>query len=126
MYLLNVTSAFHIPSPTGTYVYDIVPISASSALAAISSDDCLRILDSSTLQVKSLIKNSGKEVTCLKSFGGEGDSVIAVGGRDGKVGLWDFRLGSGSKVGEVRSGEFVLLFVRIRRNSRSEKSSDRR
>ncbi len=72
------------------------------------------------------MKNAGKEVTCLKGFGGEGDSVIVVAGRDGKVGLWDFRLGSGSKVGEVESGEFVLLFVRARSNSRSEKFSDRR
>ncbi len=58
--------------------------------------------------MNSLIKNAGKEVTCLRGFGGEGDSVVAVAGRDGKVELWDFRSGSGSKVGEVRSGEFVL------------------
>lgn len=108
MYLLNSISSFSIPSPAGTYIYDIVPLSTGSELAAISSDDCLRILDSVTLKVKSEVKAAGKEVTCLRAFGGEASGVVAVAGRDGKIGLWDSRAGKGVKAGEVRSGEFRL------------------
>jgi len=106
MYNLNTTSSFHITSPAGTYVYDIVPVAAG--LAAISSDDSLRLLDPLTLNAGPVneIKKVNADVTCLKAVnaGGEGDAVVVcTAGRDGKVALWDPR--SGAKVGEVRSGE---------------------
>lgn len=106
MYNLNTTSSFHVTSPAGTYVYDIVPVAAG--LAAISSDDSLRLLDPLALNAGPVneIKKVNADVTCLKAVntGGEGDAVVVcTAGRDGKVALWDPR--SGAKVGEVRSGK---------------------
>ncbi|KAL2059996.1 hypothetical protein VTL71DRAFT_9818 [Oculimacula yallundae] len=104
MYNLNTTSSFHVAKPAGTYVYDVVPVAAG--LAAISSDDSLRLLDPLALNAGPVneIKNVNKDVTCLKavSVGSEGDAVVVcTAGRDGRVVLWDPR--SGSKAGEVRS-----------------------
>lgn len=106
MYNLRTTSSFHVAKPAGTYVYDIVPVAAG--LAAISSDDSLRLLDPLALNAGPVneIKKVNADVTCLKavSVGGEGDAVVVcTAGRDGRVALWDPR--SGAKVGEVRSGE---------------------
>ncbi|KAK0117921.1 hypothetical protein ONS95_012235 [Cadophora gregata] len=104
MYNLNTSSSFHINSAAGTYVYDIVPVAAG--LAAISSDDCLRLLDPLALHAGAVneIKDVNADVTCLKAVtvGEEGDAlIVCTSGRDGRVALWDLR--SGAKIGEVRS-----------------------
>ncbi|KAH6711732.1 hypothetical protein BKA61DRAFT_487706 [Leptodontidium sp. MPI-SDFR-AT-0119] len=110
MYNLRTTSSFHVAKPAGTYVYDIVPVAAG--LAAISSDDSLRLLDPLALNAGPVneIKKVNADVTCLKavSVGGEGDAVVVcTAGRDGRVALWDPR--SGAKVGEVRSGDAPVV-----------------
>lgn len=106
MYTLNAVDSFHISDPADTYIYDIVPIAAG--LAAISSDDNLRLLDPLTLSGPPLnsIRRVNTDVTCLKavSVTTEGDAqIVATAGRDGRVCLLDCR--SGQKVGEVRTGE---------------------
>ncbi|CZT12523.1 related to WD40 repeat protein [Rhynchosporium agropyri] len=108
MYNLNIQSQFHISSPAGTYVYDIIPVAAG--LASISSDDTLRLLDPLALDsgpVKE-IKKANKDVTCLKAVG-EGDSVVVcTAGRDGRVVMWDPR--TVGMVGECRSeGDAPIL-----------------
>lgn len=104
MYNLNTTSSFRVASPAETYVYDVVPVAAG--LAAISSDDSLRLLDPLALNAGPVneIKNVHVNVTCLKVLcvGGEGDApIVCTAGRDGRVALWDPRIGA--KVEEVMS-----------------------
>ena len=73
------------------YVYRIVPHS-SAAVAAISSDDCLRALTLSDLRTITEGKHEG--VTCLQpgpaEEKGEG-RVLLTAGRKGDVKLWDGR-----------------------------------
>ena len=101
MYTLNAVGSYHISEPADTYIYDIVPVAAG--LAAISSDDSLRLLDPLALSRAPLnsIRRVNTDVTCLKAFNTttEGDAlIVCTAGRDGRVCLLDPR--SGSKVGE--------------------------
>lgn len=108
MYSLTAIDAFEITSPENTYVYDIVPCAAG--LAAISSDDSLRLLDPLALSGPPLnaIPTVNEHVTCLKVAEEEGSTtVIVTAGRDGRVCLIDPR--TGARVGECRSGEFVAF-----------------
>jgi hypothetical protein len=106
MYALNAVDAFHISESKDTYVYDIVPLAAG--LAAISSDDSLRLLDPLTLSgapIKS-IRRVNTEVTCLKAINNtteRGALLVCTAGRDGRVCLLDPR--TAAKIGEVRTGE---------------------
>jgi WD40 repeat protein len=115
MYHLNCISVFAINSPTDTYIYDVVPVS-NGLVAAISSDDSLRVVDPLDLGKGelSLMKDVGKDITCLRGIGSgteESGTTVVTAGRDGFVKIWDLR--SGAKVGEVKSGEFVPRAVGI-------------
>jgi hypothetical protein len=106
MYVLNAVGSFHISEPKDTYVYDIVPIAAG--LAAISSDDSLRLLDPLALSGAPLnsIRRVNTDVTCLKAISTStegGALIVCTAGRDGMVCLLDPR--TGSKIGEVRTGK---------------------
>lgn len=106
MYTLNAVDSYRISEPADTYIYDIVPVAAG--LAAISSDDSLRLLDPLALSGAPLnsIRRVNTDVTCLKAVNTttECDAlIVCTAGRDGRVCLLDPR--SGSKVGEVRTGE---------------------
>ena len=107
MYNLHCTNTFAISDPPNTYIYDIVP--CAGGLAAISSDDSLRLLDLLALNSAPLnsIRRVNTDVTCLRALGDENAEVVATAGRDGRVCLLDPR--SGVKVGEVRSGRFFFL-----------------
>jgi len=110
MYTLNAVDSFQISDPKDTYIYDIVPVAAG--LAAISSDNCLRLLDPLALDKTPVntIRKAHADITCLKAVNTttEGDaSIVCTAGRDGRVCMYDPR--SGSKVGEVRAGKFGIL-----------------
>lgn len=105
MYALENISTFRISTPD-TYIYDIVPIAAG--LAVISSDDSLRLLDPLALNGAPVnsVRMINENVTSLIAISPNADGsaeIICTAGRDGKVVLIDPR--SGSRVGEVRSGE---------------------
>jgi hypothetical protein len=110
MYTLDAVDSFRISEPADTYIYDIVPVAAG--LAAISSDDSLRLLDPLALNGPTLnsVRRVNTDVTCLKavntSTGGDA-LIVCTAGRDGRVSLIDPR--SGAKVGEVRTGELELF-----------------
>jgi hypothetical protein len=109
MYALNAVDSFHISDPKDTYIYDIVPVAAG--LAAISSDDSLRLLDPLALSGTPLnsIWRVNKDVTCLKAINSstEGDAlIVCTAGMDGKVCLLDSR--TGAKIGEVRTGKLTF------------------
>ncbi|KAJ5037220.1 uncharacterized protein L3040_007398 [Drepanopeziza brunnea f. sp. 'multigermtubi'] len=105
MYNLNAISSFRIARPANVYVYDIVPV--AGAIAAISSDDSLRLLDPLALHRGPLteVKEVHKEVTCMQAV--ESSGLVATAGGDYRVCLWDPR--SGEKVWEVRSDSEPIL-----------------
>jgi hypothetical protein len=114
MYTLDTVDFFQISDPTNTYIYDIVPVAAG--LAAISSDDSLRLLDPLALNGTPLnsIRRVNTDVTCLKAVNttAEGDAlIVCTAGRDGRVCLLDPR--TSAKIGEVRTGGLEFHFAYI-------------
>lgn len=81
--------------PTDSYIYCIAAL--DHALAAISSDDSLRVFGPETLQLTSglALENVHIGVTCLKSASSSSRSVITAG-RDGCIRYWDLRTGEKS------------------------------
>lgn len=108
MYTLEAVDAFHISTPPDTYIYDIVPV--AGGLAAISSDDSLRLLDPLALNGAPInsVRKVNTDVTCLRALGGDDAVVVCTAGRDGTVRVLDPR--SGGVVGEVKSGKYFLYF----------------
>ena len=84
--------------PADSYVYGIVPCS-KSVVAAISSDDSLRFVDSTRLQeAGSTFRDIHQGVTCLQTSKDQ-PSVCLTAGRDAAVRGWD--AGSGQRVLEL-------------------------
>ena len=101
MHTLKPVASSTLSLPTDNYIYSIVP-SAPGTFAAISSDDSLRVFDASlNSSVLSTAAHAG--VTSLRRFD---DSLLATGGRDGKVKMWDVR--AGKPVVEMQTGEFIV------------------
>jgi hypothetical protein len=114
MYTLDTVDFFQISDPTNTYVYDIVPVAAG--LAAISSDDSLRLLDPLALNGAPLnsIRRVNTDVTCLKAINTTAEGyalIVCTAGRDGRVCLLDPR--TSAKIGEVRTGGLEFHFAYI-------------
>jgi WD40 repeat protein len=102
MYFLNATANFGIDQPSNTYIFDIVPL--SDYIAAISSDDCLRLIDPLALSGApvSLFEGVHSGITSLKSLDSQ-NSVVCMSGRDGQVNIFDFR--AKARVAELRVGK---------------------
>lgn len=93
--------------PAGAYIYSIIPLhpakaGSAASLAAIASDNSLRLFDCATLQPFDSVRLQHEGVTCLRRWGrAEADADHAGGadmltaGRDGVVRGWDLRAGSG-------------------------------
>lgn len=92
--------------PPDSYIYSILDTNdRASNLAAISSDDSLRIFSPDTLQLVSggTFEKVHRGVTCVRSLNDHG-RTLATAGRDGLVHGWDqrtgqkvFSLGDGAK-----------------------------
>lgn len=110
MHTLKAVASSTLSLPADNYIYSIVP-SAPGTFAAISSDDSLRVFDAADLDRGSVISNATHNggVTALRSFAMGESHLLATGGRDGKVKVWDVRAGNGSPVVEMETGEFVLV-----------------
>ncbi|KAJ5167228.1 uncharacterized protein N7482_006009 [Penicillium canariense] len=95
MHTLTATAASSLSLPAENYIYTIAP-SAPGRFAAISSDDSLRIFDAANLDRVSVIsrKTHGAGVTSLRSYAAGESQLLATGGREGKVKLWDARAGT--------------------------------
>lgn len=102
MQAANLTTTSYLSLPTKSYIYRIVPV--GSWLAAISSDDSLRIIDPSTLQELSdgVVNNVHTGVTCLESIGNDHNSILTAG-RDAVIRCWDLR--SRKKTAEFSDGK---------------------
>jgi WD40 repeat protein len=97
---LTTTSSLSLPADS--YIYRIVSVGAT--LAAISSDDSLRIIDPSTLQEVSdgIVKNVHAGVTCLERIDNDHNTILTAG-RDAAIRCWDLR--SGKKTSEFSDGK---------------------
>jgi WD40 repeat protein len=110
MHTLKATASSSLNLGPGNYIYSITPASPGS-LAAISSDDSLRVFDAADLGRVAVVaaKTHGNGgVTSLGRYGsGQDQQLLVTGGRNGKVKLWDLRGGKGSPVVEMETGELV-------------------
>ena len=77
--------------PEGSYIYHILPF--RSHLAAISSDDSLRLIDPTTLRAipNGEFSNVHAGITCMTTPRRSSD-VLMTAGRDAKVKGWDVRV----------------------------------
>ncbi|KAF4313804.1 hypothetical protein GTA08_BOTSDO01487 [Botryosphaeria dothidea] len=76
--------------PKDSYIYNLRQ--TNTALAALSSDDSIRIFDPKTLQLlpNGIIGRAHDSVTCLQPYSEDGN-VLATSGRDGLIKCWDRR-----------------------------------
>ncbi|OQE89851.1 hypothetical protein PENNAL_c0013G00422 [Penicillium nalgiovense] len=105
MHTLKAVASSTLSLPADNYIYSIVP-SAPGTFAAISSDDSLRVFDAADLDRGSVVSPAThKGVTALRSFAMGESHLLATGGRDGKVKVWDVRAGNGSPVVEMETAK---------------------
>lgn len=86
------TAISSLTLPLNSYIYTIAPINHNAQIAAISSDDSLRIIDSSTLKevTNGINPNVHAGVTCIDVMK-DGPNSLLTAGRDGLVRYWDLR-----------------------------------
>lgn len=104
MIMASQSSVSSLSLPPDTYIFDITAVRGTSWLAAISSDDSLRVVDATTLREASRpAKGFGVHtgVTCLRPIDDQAGKVLTAG-RDGLARLWDLR--SGAAQVELRDG----------------------
>lgn len=100
----HVLAGASLSLPPDSYIYSILDTDdRTSHLAAISSDDSLRVFDPETLQLVSggLFERVHEGVTCVRTLKDNG-ATLATAGRDGWVQGWDER--TGQKVFSLENG----------------------
>ncbi|KAL2863727.1 WD repeat protein [Aspergillus lucknowensis] len=100
MHTLKEAASSSLSLAEGNYIYSIVP-SSRTEFAAISSDDSLHTFDANRLSHASLVATHDG-VTSLRTYDA-GKQLVATGGRDGKMKLWDLRNGKNSAVVAVET-----------------------
>lgn len=87
---LTTTSVLSLPADS--YIFKISNVNGN--LAAISSDDSLRLIDRDTLReiAGGVLKNVHHGVTCLQALDHDPNSVLTAG-RDATVQGYDLRIG---------------------------------
>jgi hypothetical protein len=110
MYTLDAVGVFKIEHPPETYIYHIEPV--ADGVAAISSDNCLCLIDPLFLNGAPLhvIQDVHTEVTCLKALDTQ-NSIVCTAGRDGKACIFDFR--AKSKVAELRASKCGMRYFML-------------
>ena len=100
--------------PINSYIYCIKPVGRN--LAAISSDDSLRVFDPVTLQVSAdrVFENAHAGVVCLENVSADTESVVTAG-RDGYVRCWDLRIGK--RTVELKDGRCAFMSCPIFMNT---------
>lgn len=94
--------------PPDSYIYKLLCANTGALIAAISSDDSLRVFDLGTLAKQSTavvgpdnaLKDVHTGVTCLEAFGAQQEHCVLTAGRDGAVRGWDLR--SGKRILELK------------------------
>ena len=100
--LASLTATSNLSLPADSYIYKIVNLNGN--LAAISSDDSLRLIDSRTLQeiTNGTINNIHVGVTCLQAVNRD-PNILLTAGRDAVVREYDLR--SGQKTLQLSDGQ---------------------
>ena len=116
MHILKSTASSSLSLPAENYIYSITAASPGSSFAAISSDDSLRVFDSTDISRVSVVapRTHSNGVTALKPYQQQ-QQVVVTGGRDGKVKVWDLRKGNGEVAVEMETGEFFscVLYIQV-------------
>ncbi|MCJ1428309.1 WD repeat-containing protein 89 [Sticta canariensis] len=88
----SLTSESSLSLPADSYIYKLIHTSQNAALAAISSDDSLRIFDPEQLQLQAggIFHKTHEGVTCLETFDADPHCVLTAG-RDAAGRCWDLR-----------------------------------
>ena len=88
----NLTTTSSLSLPADSYIYKILHVNGH--LAAISSDDSLRLIDLKTLReiAGGVLKNVHDGVTCLQAVDHDPNSLLTAG-RDAVVRQYDLRVG---------------------------------
>ncbi|KAK2805906.1 hypothetical protein FQN51_008680 [Onygenales sp. PD_10] len=111
--LLHQKSQSSLALAPGSYIYSLCQ-SGADALAAISSDNSLRLFDRQTLHLlpdgvfKDVHPGRGGGVTCVREVHptvSGGKNLIATSGRDGTVKIWDTRNAKRDAVLTVTAGK---------------------
>ena len=102
---LQATSELSLSS--NSYIYSIVSCPERPDIAAISSDDSLRIIDATRLQEtnKGTYRNVHAGVTCLRLLPDQ-SNILLTAGRDAAIRGWDIR--SGEKLVEMIDRMFAF------------------
>ena len=113
MRFANLTTTSSLSLPPNTYIYQITPVT-THLLAAISSDDSLRLIDPSTLQEitttsgggggRGVLQNVHSGVTSLQAVHDDPNGLLTAG-RDGMVCRYDLRIGM-KKTMQFSDGKF--------------------
>ncbi len=113
MYTLDASGAFRIDQPQGTYIYHIEPL--ADEVAVISSDNCLRLINPTSLHAPALrvVSNVHAEVTCLKTLDKQ-NNIVCTAGRDGRVNIWDFRANTKVAKFKISMSYRLALFISFR------------
>lgn len=92
MRLASLTTTSVLSLPADSYIYKVLPVNGN--LAAISSDDSLRLLDYRTLReiAGRILNNVHDGVTCLQTVDHDPNSLLTAG-RDAVVQRYDLRTG---------------------------------
>ena len=100
---LTTTSALSLPADS--YIYKIIHVNGN--LAAISSDDSLRLIDLKSLResANGVLNNVHDGVTCLQAVDDDPNSVMTAG-RDAAVKRYDLR--NGLKTMQFGDGQRTL------------------
>lgn len=101
----NLTTTSILSLPADSYIYKIIQV--NSNLAAISSDDSLRLVDLKTLHEipGGVLDNVHDGVTCLQAVDDDPNSVMTAG-RDAVVQRYDLR--NGQKTMQFSDGQHSL------------------
>jgi WD40 repeat protein len=92
MEVATLTDTSSLSLPPDSYIYKILQV--DSKIAAISSDDSLRVIDSTSLNEirDGILNNVHAGVTCLEALRND-RSIFLTAGRDAVVRSWDLRSG---------------------------------
>lgn len=93
--------------PPDSYIYKTIFADQNASLAAIASDDSLRLFDLETLQLTSggNFSKVHDGVTCMETVGVDSYCVL-TSGRDSAMRCWDLR--SGGKAFEINNRTYTL------------------
>lgn len=113
MEVATLTNTSSLSLPPDSYIYKILQV--DSKIAAISSDNSLRAIDSTSLKEirDGILNNVHAGVTCLEALRND-RSVFLTAGRDAAVRSWDSRSGKSTlELSDGKSGPHRITHMHL-------------